>query len=671
MMLKKICVVLAMVCVLFFPINVMADDDNKSNNYNIEVVVDASGSLKKTDSDQNRFTAIDIFLQTLKNGGNYVGAVVFTEEIMVDTGISEMKGNTEKNQLSSQISSINADKGDTNIGLALETAANHLENMDNGLDNVILLISDGNSDLDNPDELNASLATKDATIQKCITNNIVVYGVCLNNNGEADINEFTDITQKTNGAFLEVKTSDGLVNALRNFYAQIFKTSSVDDNDRLDLNGYLRKAIAVPSFGVEELNITISNASKIQNLALTRPDGVEMTSTELDGISSVIGDYYFIKLTNPDSGTWNLELYGEPNTDIELSYIYNSDYQVELISDSSDNTYSVGENIQLSAYFKQNNEEIVGNDYYKDYSATLVLNFLEGSNENSQYYSMELNDDEGFDITLVYDEMGSYTAYAVLNCGDFEIRSNAINFSVGNSSPVLENDTLTIRKLFSNSKTIDLNDYFNDKEDAELEYELIASSYRNDDLVIDGSKLTLNDLSDGSITIQAIDSNGATINGIINVDVQNFLFIIFIILGVILLGFTAIFLRINYIKRHRMFEGELSVYANSPDVDDNDSYPIQNFTGKLYLRDFCLRNTDFSSDAYFEVIKDTYSNLPKGNFSHKLRFVSPKEFYYMDGGEERKVKSLELSMNMDYVIRSHSEEDCDKDDSIRITLSEI
>lgn len=670
MMFKKICVVLAMVCVLFFPINVMADD-NKSNNYNIEVVVDASGSLKKTDSDQNRFTAIDIFLQTLKNGGNYVGAVVFTEEIMVDTGISEMKGNTEKNQLSSQISSINADKGDTNIGLALETAANHLENMDNGLDNVILLISDGNSDLDNPDELNASLATKDAAIQKCITNNIVVYGVCLNNNGEADINEFTDITQKTNGAFLEVKTSDGLVNALRNFYAQIFKTSSVDDNDRLDLNGYLRKAIAVPSFGVEELNITISNASKIQNLALTRPDGVEMTSTELDGISSVIGDYYFIKLTNPDSGTWNLELYGEPNTDIELSYIYNSDYQVELISDSSDNTYSVGENIQLSAYFKQNNEEIVGNDYYKDYSATLVLNFLEGSNENSQYYSMELNDDEGFDITLVYDEMGSYTAYAVLNCGDFEIRSNAINFSVGNSSPVLENDTLTIRKLFSNSKTIDLNDYFNDKEDAELEYELIASSYRNDDLVIDGNKLTLNDLSDGSITIQAIDSNGATINGIINVDVQNFLFIIFIILGVILLGFTAIFLRINYIKRHRMFEGELSVYANSPDVDDNDSYPIQNFTGKLYLRDFCLRNTDFSSDAYFEVIKDTYSNLPKGNFSHKLRFVSPKEFYYMDGGEERKVKSLELSMNMDYVIRSHSEEDCDKDDSIRITLSEI
>lgn len=668
---KKILTILMITILLISITYVSANDNNETNKFNIEVVVDASGSLKKTDADNNRFTAIDIFLQSLSNNGNNVGAVVFTEQIMIDTDLIKMTSNNDRNNLSNQISSISADKGDTNIGLALEKAVERLENKDNGLNNVILLISDGNSDLDNKGDLDISLDKKEKAVQNCITNNIPIYGICLNSNGQADLNEFIDISQRTSGAFLEVKSSDGLVKALRDFYAQIFKTKAIEDSGVIDSNGYLKKAIAVPSFGVEELNITIDNASKISSIILTKPDGITMTATELEGVSSTIGDYRFIKLMKPDSGTWNLELYGEQNTQIEFAYIYNSNYQAKLISDSPNDSYSVGEEVKLLAYFEEDDIQIVGKDYYQDYSATLVLNFLDGKNENKQYYAMKPNDIDGFATELVYNEIGNYTAYAVLNCGDFEIQTNTITFSVGNSVPVLKKDTLHIKKLFSNSKSINLNDFFSDKEDTKLKYSLIASTYKDKNIKLDGNTLTLTDLEDGSITIQAIDSQGATVNGVIHVEVQNLLFVILIILGLILMFCMIIFAKIRHTKINKMFIGVLSIYANSSYVDDIESLPAQNFKGKKYLRDFCLHNTDFSPDAYFEVIKDTTSKLPKGNFSKKLKFVSPKEFYFIDGGQERKAKTLELSMNMDYVLCSHSRDDVNgNDDSIKISLSE-
>lgn len=644
---------------------------NKKNYYNIELVVDASGSLKRTDREKNRFIAIDIFLQTLRDSGNYAGAVVFTEDIQVDTGLSEMKNKTEKDKLSKEISKIEADKGDTNIGMALDTAVKRLNAMDNGLDNVILLISDGNSDLKPESALQNSLRQKDGAIQNCITNNIPVYGICLNSNGGADINEFIEMTQKTNGDFLEVKSSSGLVNALRDFYAQIFKTTAREDNVKTDQNGYLKKPIAVPSYGIAELNITINNASKINNLSITKPDGIKLSETEVNGVSSKIGDYCFIKLSKPMGGTWILELHGEKNTDINFSYVYNSDYKAELTSASSENSFSIGEDVKLFACFKENGKKITGTDNYKDYSATLVLNFADEDNENTQYYSMKPDGDNGFKTNLSYDQVGNYKVHAVFNCGDFEVISNEIIFSVGNSTPSFKEEKIKIRKIFNNSKAIDLREYFKDIEDKKLKYTLVASSYDGEDIEINGNELLLNNLTDGSITVKAVDSAGASVTGVLEVSVQNLLFIIFIVLAILVILIVLLIAKKKKDDIDRVFEGTLSVYSASPDVDDYKSIPVQNFKGKVFLRDFCLEGTNFSKEAYFKVIKDNSSrDLPKGNFSHKLRFVSPREFYYSDASGERKIKELELQMNMEYVIRSHSEQDYDAvDDSITINLT--
>lgn len=102
------------------------ESGNKDTKYDIEVVVDASGSLKKTDPENNRYTAIDIFLQTLRENGNNVGSVVFTQNIEEDTGLKDMNSKSSKEKLSNQIRSHVPGKGDTNIGLALQKAVDAL-----------------------------------------------------------------------------------------------------------------------------------------------------------------------------------------------------------------------------------------------------------------------------------------------------------------------------------------------------------------------------------------------------------------------------------------------------------------------------------------------------------------------------------------------------------------
>ena len=325
-----------------------AGSGNKDTKYDIEVVVDASGSLKKTDPENNRYTAIDIFLQTLRENGNNVGSVVFTQNIEEDTGLKDMNNKSSKEKLSNQIRSHVPGKGDTNIGLALQKAVDALNSGEKGREKIILMLSDGNTDLGSSEGNKKSLEIERKAVGQCVTDGIKVYGICLNSNGAANLKEFQDITTPTSGSLLEVKSSENLVSALKDFYAQIFKTKYISDTKTIK-NGEASKSIEVPSYGVEELNITINNASKLTDVVINKPNGVEISKNEFNGISSRIGDYYFVKITNPDAGVWGVTVKGQEGTQITFDFVFNVANSVGLKTVSKGNSFSLNEDIKFTA----------------------------------------------------------------------------------------------------------------------------------------------------------------------------------------------------------------------------------------------------------------------------------------------------------------------------------
>ena len=619
---------------------VMAEENgNNDTHYNIEVVVDASGSLKRTDPEDNRYTALDIFLQTLRENGNKVGSVVFTHQIEENTGLTDMNSKNAKEKLSNQ--------------------------------KIILLLSDGNTDMGSPEADEKSLGVERKAVEQCVADGIKVYGICLNSNGSANLQEFKDITSPTSGAFLEVKSSENLVAALKDFYGQIFKTKFISDTKTIK-DGVASKSIEVPSYGVEELNITINNASKLSGVTITKPNGVDMSKNEFGGISSLIGDYYFVKITDPDAGLWVVTVKGKEGTEITFDFVFNADNSVGLETVSEDNSFSLNEDVEFSAGFYSEGEKLIGKKYYEYYTGTLVVNFANSENENRQCYPMEADGENGFKASLTYDKEGTYEVYAVLTCGEFESLSDPITISIGNALPVFsagdEVVTVKITKLFNKEETIDIGQYFSDKEDQDLSLTILASSYDDEDIEGPaGNEITLKKLVDGKMTVQAEDVSGGTVKGVIQIEVKNLTWIILLVGGIILLVIVGIVLFSIIKAKKRFFAGYLNVFSASQ-VDDSNSRPASSFTGKYALSNFCLMNHQFDNGMYFKVLPD--KSVP-GDGSHKLMLVSSKTFYYLSPSGEMATKSLEMVTGMTYDIRSTSQEDSTGyNDTISISLEE-
>lgn len=586
--------------------SVMAEETKDGDtHYNIEIVVDASGSLQITDPEDNRYTAIDIFLQTLRENGNNVGSVVFTSKIEEDTGLSEIDSKNSKEKLSKQIQKYVPDQSDTNIGLALQTAADNLNASNNESEKIILLLSDGNTDMGSKEADKESLEIERKAIEQCVADEIKVYGICLNSNGAANLEEFKDMTSSTGGSFLEVKSSENLVTALKDFYGQIFKTRFISDKDE---------------------------------------------------------------------GLWDVTVKGKKGTEITFDFVFNTDNTVGLETTSEENSFSLNEDVEFSAGFYSDGEKLIGEKYYEYYAGTVVVDSADREDEKDaqQYYPMDADGENGFKASLSYDKEGTYEVYAVLTCGEFESMSEPITISVGDALPEFsagdEVETVKITKLFNKEETIDIGQYFSDKEDQNLALSVIASSYEDGDIEgPDGNEVTLKKLVDGKMTVQAEDKNGGMVKGVIQIEVRNLTWIPLLICGVLLLVIIGIIiLKIIEVKK-RFFAGYLNVFSASQ-VDDSNSRPAANFTGKYLLSNFCLMNHQFDNGMYFKVLPD--KSVP-GYGSHKLRLVSPKTFYYLSPSGEMAVKSLDIVTGMTYDIRSTSQEDSTGyNDTISISLEE-
>lgn len=121
----------------------------EANKFNVIFVLDASGSMNQTDQSGLRYDALNLFLGLLTENGNHVGDVIFTQTIDNTLNIKEITSQDDKRQVLENLKSINPSSGDTNIGLALAAATDMLDSGKNAnLDSVILLLSDGNTDLD-------------------------------------------------------------------------------------------------------------------------------------------------------------------------------------------------------------------------------------------------------------------------------------------------------------------------------------------------------------------------------------------------------------------------------------------------------------------------------------------------------------------------------------------
>lgn len=607
---KKVFALFLSVFLLFMtiPISAVAADESQNiNKYNVVFVIDASTSMKYSDEKNNRFEATDLFLGMLANEGNYVGTVTFNGNIS-STDISQVSGNESKKAISKAIRGTSLD-ADTNIGEALLKATSLIqENGNKNLRSIIILLSDGNTDFDDPKQVQESKKQKETALETARDNGYSVYAVSLNNDGKADAKELKSIANATeNGMFEEVNNSADLKDVFDKFYTEIYGTQSTKlVDDTIGKNGTTSKSFQISDVGVEEVNVAIFG--DISECYLKRPDGSQVSNSDMKEITFSANTFRILKLVNPQAGKWELTVTGKPGANITVVKTYNVNLSVKTTIENEDDSYKINNPINIAAKIYEDDQEVTDLSKYSGFKGVIKVTDYDGN----VVYETEVTQptEKGFEFSFTPTELNTY--YANISVEGSEVYANAeeLTFNIGNTAPQALQET--IKKhinifpfLIKTNSTIDLSSAAKDNEDENLQYKIVSSTWNEEDYTVDGSNLTIDsfkNVSKGSFEVQAFDTQGAYCTFIVKVTSTNIgvLAMILMLVGIIIA--IVIIVILGWIFSNKAFMGEVTA-TNLHTYQSNK--PMQS-RGKIKLSAFQIGDTGFDKNAYFQATGKDY-----------------------------------------------------------------
>lgn len=602
-----------------------AAEENKTNKYNVVFVVDESGSMLRTDKDQLRYDSLDLFLGLMSQQGNYAGAVSFDDKILHSEKLSAVDGSEGKSALSAVIRENTAKEGDTDIGGALEQAVNMLDSdSDPDLPSAIILLTDGNTDLDNNPEVvskeeEASLEKKAGAIDKAREKGYQIYSVCLNENGAADFSETQQISSATKGQAQEVKSAADLENVLQMFYQMIYGTSPLIVNGEFD----------VPEIGVEEANIMIEG--QITGVTLTGPDGKVFDGAE----ETKAGTVTLEKIVNPTPGHWKIDVDGDDQAKIRTSLLFNYNFYVKDVSEFED-SYNNGDKVTIRAELTDSSDTVMALKNADDYTAE--VRFVDEKDQVIETVPMEVKNG-GFETEYTVEENDhAYRYYVAVSKtgaeedGDLVKKSEIRQFVSGsNTAPVSNGDISASIKLWPFKKNVyelDLTTLAADAEDSTLQYTVLSSAFldkaenENGDYTVEGDRLIQDHFSlrKGSYVIRCTDSGGLYCD--VNVTVSSInigLLAALSVIGAVVIG-AGIALYGLYMALNKRFNGDVYLRMGY----DGEEIKRSKNRGRIKLNVFNVPIAGISTDkSYFQALG--------GN---GVELVTNKEIYH--GGRPAK-----------------------------------
>lgn len=509
----------------FVPAYAADSDQAFSYRYNVVIVNDASGSLQHTDPDNLRGSAAERFVAVMANG-NKTGAVAFDEGTPLTIDLADLNTTSARKNFAEQLSSVAP--GDwTNIGAGLSAAVDMLNNQrDDSLPSIIILLSDGNTDMSSDDEYKESKHQEAEAIDAARSAGYKIYAVSLNADGTADSSELKQIADATGGEFREVTSADDLSAVYDLWYSMLYRTSVEH------LNG----TFTVPSVGVEEANILMKGNP--EDFSFTDPNGNTITSSDLAESTYTSDSLVAVKLSDPTPGVWHYTIVPE-NVQFEVDYIPNMDVTAQITSSADGDSLSTGDSTSISVQLLESGSPVSA-DQYANYTGTLTVSDASG---NSTTQDLTLNGD-ALTADVVFPSKGTYTLQATVSGEGSDYSTDALTFNVGNSAPTSNGDLEETIKLWpfliDNTTRIDLSNQASDREDSTLAYSIDSTAFTPDDYELDGSTLVMKNrthysLDVGSFTIRATDSDGASCTFNVKINSINIgrLTLIAIIIGVV------------------------------------------------------------------------------------------------------------------------------------------
>ena len=268
-----------------------------SNQMDIRVLIDVSGSMKKTDPNNLRIPALQVLTQLLPIGSKAgVWQFANTPKIIVPHGVVNTQWQQQASIAAEQISSIGQF---TDIGAALEAASFNAQDQEQGRQLHIILLTDGMVDVskDAAQNKRARTALLEPILQQYINVGARVHTVGLSH--KADKVTLSAIAQGTDGLFEVAVEADQLLDIFLRALDNTVITQQVpvqrSEQSFLVQPGIESMTIVVEKNGDEDIKLKDGNQ---------RIFGRQQTLINQQWQSSATHDV--IRIQNPIPGKWVL-----------------------------------------------------------------------------------------------------------------------------------------------------------------------------------------------------------------------------------------------------------------------------------------------------------------------------------------------------------------------------
>ncbi|MGC2062071.1 MAG: VWA domain-containing protein [Thermodesulfovibrionales bacterium] len=288
-----VCFLCTAVCVFFLCFRTASAVDSDTQGIDAVLLIDSSGSMKKTDPKSYRKPAAKMFL-SLMGEQDRISIVSFSDsaEVLADLTGTDRKDGLQR--LSRAVDLVHSRGAHTNLHAAVEKAYDLLK-QSSRKQRLIILMTDGKMDLGDPEKdrvLAAELKTK--LIPDIRRNNIRIHSLAFSDQSDQEL--LREIARLGDGSYLMARSD----RRLHLYFVSLFERIKSPDTIPV-----LNDSFVVDD-SVREMTIMITRKSAGTSVIVVSPSGGELTARNHDQKIQWFESPLFdmVTLMNPDRGKW-------------------------------------------------------------------------------------------------------------------------------------------------------------------------------------------------------------------------------------------------------------------------------------------------------------------------------------------------------------------------------
>lgn len=313
----------------------------------VRVVIDISGSMKKTDPNNLRKPAVDLIVRLLPDQSK-AGLWTFGQSVnmLVPHRVVDAPWRAEG---AAKAKAINSVAMFTNIGAALETAASDYATPSTDYSRNVILLTDGVVDISKEAVVNLNERKRILTelLPRLKSSDYRIHTIALS--ADADQELMKKLSIATDGIFEVAETADELMAT----FLRIFDQAVPAERVPLDENGFLVDS------SIKEFTALIFRRAEVPATVIIAPDGKEYSATDpANNVNWYRTDKYdLITVQQPVAGQWKVKTEMAPGS--RVTVVSNLQLVVQPLSSN----IKRNQTMDLAYSFIANNETVTNRDF--------------------------------------------------------------------------------------------------------------------------------------------------------------------------------------------------------------------------------------------------------------------------------------------------------------------